>query len=96
MRTKDVVILASWLAATVISAVIILKGGTSYLNLGIALLLYLMAIGASFSVGYSLYDREELKLSSEISSLNSRLEEIERKINSIEEKVEKVQKFLEE
>jgi len=96
MRTRDVVILASWIAATVISAAIILKGGTSYLNLGIAALLFLMATGISFSVGYSLHDREELKLSKELSSLSSKLEEIEKKINSIEEKTEKIEKFLEE
>ncbi len=96
MRTRDVVILASWVAAIVISAVIIIKGGVTYPNIGIALLLFLMASGISFAVGYSLYDTEELKLSRELSALTSKLEEIEKKINSIEEKVEKIEKFLEE
>ncbi|ALM75387.1 hypothetical protein [Thermococcus barophilus] len=96
MRTRDVVILASWLAAIVISAVIIIKGGATYANIGIALLLFFMASGISFAVGYSLYDTEELKLSRELSSLNSKLREIEKKISSIEGKVEKVEKFLEE
>ncbi len=96
MRTRDVVILASWITAIVISAVIIMKGGATYLNIGIALLLFLMSSGISFAVGYSLHDTEELKLSKELSSLTSKLEEIEKKVNSIEEKVEKVEKFLEE
>lgn len=96
MRTRDVVILASWLAATVISAAIILKGGTSYLNLGIAVLLFLMAAGISFSIGYSLHDQEELKLSKELSSLSSKFEEIEKTVKTIEERVGKIEIFLEE
>lgn len=96
MRTRDVVILASWIIAIIISTVIILKGGATYANIGIALFLFFMASGISFAVGYSLHDTEELKLSKELSSLTSKLEEIEKKVNSIEEKVEKVEKFLEE
>lgn len=96
MRTRDVVILASWMAAAVISTAIIMKGGATYLNIGIALLLFLMASGMSFSVGYSLHDVEELKLSEELSSLASKLEKIEKTVSSLEEKVEKMEKFLEE
>ncbi|KPU63465.1 hypothetical protein EP1X_03760 [Thermococcus sp. EP1] len=96
MRTRDVVILASWITAVVISTVIILKGGVTYTNLGIALFLVFMAGGISFAVGYSLHDTEELKLSKEISSLTLKLEEIEKKINSVEEKVKKIERFLEE
>ncbi|EHR79366.1 hypothetical protein OCC_07701 [Thermococcus litoralis DSM 5473] len=96
MRTRDVIILASWLAAIVLSTVIILKGGANYSNIGIAIVLFLMAAGISYSVGYSLHDREEIKTANEISRLVSKLEGIEKRLETIEGKVEKVERFLEE
>jgi len=84
------------MAAVIISTVIIVIGGATYLNIGIALLLLIMAGGISFTVGYSLENHEELRLLRMISSLNSKLEEIKEKINIIDEKISKIEKLLEE
>lgn len=96
MRTRNVVILASWVTAAVISTSIIWKGGATYPNIGIALFLFFAAGGISFAMGYSLHDTEELKTSRELSLLASKLEEIGERLHRIEGKVEKIEKFLEE
>ncbi|AHF81295.1 hypothetical protein [Thermococcus paralvinellae] len=96
MKSKNVVLAGSWLATTLISVVVLWKGGTTIWNYVFVGILLFMATGLSFSIGYTLEDKEEIKVARELSSISSKIEKIEAKIEKIEEAVEEIRRVLEE
>jgi len=90
MESRGLIVLATWISLSIISAVFIWIGGVSLGNYIFVGLLIFLALGVTFAVGFGLEPEKkpEIELLNEIKNIRSKLDELTKEVEEIKKAIE--------